>query len=346
MLTFYMKKLFVVMFLALSCYGYAIDIDLLKQSLVGTWHPVMHYDNDNPNDENKLEFYLDGNKLMVRYVADYSWVWGDNDNKSFNEYGTCPVKINYDGTLEFNITRKETGYDRKGNEERKGYGEYSYNLFFVDGRLVGTEKWGRRYLKMQPTNDRDLVRFRTIEQAERRGNVSAFPFGNSTYTSQVNFYNSNKSNIKKFYNNGVISELSNCNPDDYKYGFLLGKWDYYDNGRWIYGSQAFEMEIFVRDNGYYLKYYYDLSEWTYGVVQIYPDDSCGDLSLSFATKQRFWGKCEGYNSPWNYDMMFYVEKDNNERFSGSREWTNVNGPLNVCGIPEPEKCNIVYLKRK
>ena len=215
-----MKRLLTIVFLAITVSTYAFDIELLKQSLVGTWHPSRGYDNDNPYDEDQLNFYLDGNNLMVKYVSDYSWVWGEKDHKTFNKYGICNVKINYDGTIEFNLNRTETGYDKKGNEERKGYGEYSYKLFFVDGLLAGTETWGRRYLLTQPQNNRGLVRFKTIEQAQRRGNVSAFPFGNDPYTTPIDFYNNNETNIKKFYRNGIIDELSNCNPADYKYGFL------------------------------------------------------------------------------------------------------------------------------
>ena len=85
-----MKKFVTILLLSLSLSSYAVDIDLLKQSLVGTWHPSLE-DRDNPNDEKQLYFFLDGNKLMVRYVSDYSWVWGDNDDKTFNEFYNVPI---------------------------------------------------------------------------------------------------------------------------------------------------------------------------------------------------------------------------------------------------------------
>ena len=156
-----MRQLLTILLLAISASSYAVDIDLLKLSLVGTWHPSGK-DRDNPNDEEQLYFFLDGNRLMVRYVSDYSWTWGDKDNKTFNEYKTSSVKVNYDGTVKFNLDRAETGYDRNGREERKGWGEYTYNLFFVDGDLIGTETWGRRYILTQPQNDRGLVKYKTI----------------------------------------------------------------------------------------------------------------------------------------------------------------------------------------
>lgn len=340
-----MKKIFIILLLGFSTASYAVNIDLLKQSLVGTWHPCMEYDNDSPMDENQLVFYLDGDNLMLKYVADYSWSWDKKEDKTFNEYGTCTVKVNFDGTIEFYLQRTETGYDRKGNEERKGWGEYSYKLFFVDGQLVGSETWGRRYLYSQTMNDRGQVRFKTIEQAKRRGNAHAFPFGNDPYETQVSFYNSDKTNIKKFYNGGVVDENSNCNPGDYKYGFLLGNWDYSDDGLWGWGNSSYSIKVFVRDGNYYVKYWCK-SRSTAGVVQIFPNDYCGDFSFSFATKQEFSGRCEGYEWPWKYDFEFYVRRINDVRLSGTRNWTNVSGPIKACDVPEPQRCNINYIKVK
>lgn len=340
-----MKKIFIILLLGFSTASYAVNIDLLKQSLVGTWHPCMEYDNDSPMDENQLVFYLDGDNLMLKYVADYSWSWDRKEDKTFNEYGTCTVKVNFDGTIEFYLQRTETGYDRKGNEERKGWGEYSYKLFFVDGQLVGSETWGRRYLYSQTMNDRGQVRFKTIEQAKRRGNAHAFPFGNDPYETQVSFYNSDKTNIKKFYNGGVVDENSNCNPGDYKYGFLLGNWDYSDDGLWGWGNPSFSIKVFVRDGNYYVKYWHN-SRSTAGVVQIFPNEYCGGFSFSFATKQEFRGRCEGYEWPWKYDFEFYVRRINDVRLSGTRNWTNVSGPIKACDVPEPQRCNINYIKVK
>lgn len=337
------KKSLLLVLLVFPSWSYALDIDLLKQSIVGTWHPNLKYDNDTPNDEKQLEFYINGDRFMVKYVADYSWVWGNEDAKTINKHGTCAVQVNNDGTLEFNLSRYETGYDKKGNEERKGYGEYSYKLFFVDGLLVGKETWGTRYLKTQPQNNRGIVRFKTIAQAERRGNASSFPFGEDSYTTTVNYYNSDRSNIKKFYKNGNIDEFSNCNPDDYKYGYLIDDWWYFDDGNWSYGYQYFQIKIFARGDNYYVKYFADGKNWQYDVAPLYIDESCGKLTISFKTKQRFWDKCMGYDWNWNYNMEFFINDVGGNRIYGYRIWTDVFGPLDACGIPEPKRCNIMYM---
>lgn len=340
-----MRKLLTILLLAISMPSFAVDIDLLKQSLVGTWHPRMKYDNDNPNDENQLYFYLDGDNLMVKYVADYSWICDNADRKTFNKYGTCVVKVNYDGTIEFHVERSETAYDRKGNEERKGYREYTYYLFFVDGQLDGTETWGRQYLITQPRNNRGLVRFKTIEQAERRGYADSFPFGNDPFTTPRSFYNSDKTNIRLFYNNGVIDELSNCDFKDYKYSFLLGLWDYTDDVLRVSKRRAaFDIKIFGRDGNYYVRYRADDSG--YGVVRINPYGCNGEVSFSFATQQEFIDVCNGYDWPWKYDFSYVVNRVNDERLSGTRRWTNVSGPIKACDITEPENCNVIYYKRK
>lgn len=349
-----MKKYLTILFLAISISSYAVDIDLLKQSLVGVWHPSEE-DRDNPNDEKQLNFFLDGNKLMVRYVSDYSWVWGDKDNKTFNEYKTSSVMVNYDGTVEFSLDRAETGYDRNGREERKGWGEYSYNLFFVDGNLIGTETWGRRYLLTQPQNSRGLVRFKTIEQAQRRGNVSAFPFGDKPYTTHINYYAEDYTNVKKFYGNGWCDEISNCNPNDYEYGALIGRWQgsaNFPGAGWCgrSGISSMDIVIFVRDNQYYVVYW---DSWRNGnrvVERIYPEKKGGELSFSYAAKQTFWGECEGYDWPWEYDFVFNLKRifdeRNREWLFGTRERISVSGPLDACGIPEPEELQFRYFKPK
>ena len=347
-----MRQLLTILLLSISASSYAVDIDLLKQSLVGTWHPSGK-DRDNPNDEEQLYFFLDGNRLMVRYVSDYSWTWGDKDNKTFNEYKTSSVKVNYDGTVKFNLDRAETGYDRNGREERKGWGEYTYNLFFVDGDLIGTETWGRRYLLTQPQNSHGLVRFKTIEQAQRRGNVSAFPFGDEPYTTHVNYYADDYTNVKKFYGNGWCNEISLCNPDDYEYGALIGRWKgsaNLPNAGWCGYSPLMDIEVFIRDNQYYV-IYYDSKRNTKRVVErIYPEWNDGEISFSYHTKQRFWEECEGYDWPWEYEFVFNLKRvfddRNREWLFGTRERISVSGPLDACGIPEPEELQFRYFKPK
>lgn len=339
-----MKKLLLLGLLLMSMSSYAIDVDLLKQSLVGSWYPAIDLSyNNTPRAEYELNFYIDGDNLMVRYVADYSWVWGNENNKIVNKYGTCVVKINHDGTLGFELSRYETAYDRKGNEERIGYGEFSYKLYFVDGMLMGKETWGKQYLKMQTMNSRNLCRFKTIAQAERRGNVSSYPFEESSYTTQVNYCNADNSNIEKFYKDGVIDEFSNCNPDDYEYGFLIDDWYYFDDGNWNYGYQGFQIKIFARDGNYYVKYYSDLDKWEYDVAPIHICDKDGEISLSFSTTQKFHEKCMGYDWYWRYDMTFTIDDVGVNKMYGYREWTHVFGPLDACGIKEPERCNIMYI---
>ena len=61
-----MKKLIAILLFVISLSAYAVDVDLLKQSLVGTWHSSYSNDIDDPR---QLDFYLEGNNLMVRYVA-------------------------------------------------------------------------------------------------------------------------------------------------------------------------------------------------------------------------------------------------------------------------------------
>lgn len=349
-----MKKLFTILLLSLSIASYAVDIDLLKQSLVGTWHPRVE-DRGNPNDEKQLVFFLDGNQLMVKYVSDYSWVWGDKDKKTFNEFRTSNVKVNYDGTVEFKLDRAETGYDRKGHEERKGWGEYSYKLFFVDGNLIGTETWRQRYLLTQPQNSRGLVRFRTIEQAQRRGNVSAFPFGDESYTTYINYYANDYTNVVKFYGNGRCDEISICNPDDYEYGALIGRWQGSANylgvgwcGR--SGVNSMDIVIFVRDNQYYVVYWDSWSNGNRVVERIYPEWDSGELSFSYHAKQEFWEECEGYDWPWKYEFVFNLKRifddRNREWLFGTRERISVSGPLDACGIPEPEELQFRYFKLK
>lgn len=345
-----MKRIFTIFLLAISISSYAVDVDLLKQSLVGTWHPNGK-DGDDPNDEEQLYFFLNGNQLMVRYVSDYSWTWGDKDNKIFNEYKTSSVKVNYDGTVEFSLDRTETGYDKNGREERKGWGEYSYNFFLVDGRLIGTETWGCRYLLIQPQNSRGLVRFRTIEQAQRRGNVSAFPFGDKPFTTNINYHVSDYANIKKFYGNGRIDEISNCNPDDYEYGTLIGRWRGSANlpkAGWCGESPFMDIEIFIKDNQYYLVYCDSRRNTNRVVERIYPEQEGGVLSFSYNAKQEFWGECEGYDWPWEYVFVFNLERvfdDRNEEWLyGTRERISVSGPLDACGIPEPEYLQFRYFK--
>lgn len=341
-----MKKLFTILLLSLSLASYAVDIDLLKQSLVGTWHPERRWDNDNSNDENQLNFYLDGDRLMVKYVADYSAIYDKDRGKYynvFNEYGTCIVNVRYDGTIEFRVKRKMMRYDKTGREERVGGGDYSYKLFFVDGLLAGTETSRDRYEIMQSTNDRGICKYKTLAQAKRRGDTHAFPFGDEPYTTHIDFYNSDETNIKKFYRNGVVDEISNCNPDEYEFGFLLGIWGYKDDGLWDwYGNPAFNIKIFVRDGNYYVRY--SVEDYALGIVQIYPIERNGELSFSFATKQQFTGKCEGYEWPWDYNFRYDVKKYNDEYLIGTREWTSVSGPIKVCDIPEPENCNVLYFK--
>lgn len=341
-----MKKLLLFLLLSVSLSSYSVDIDLLKHSLVGTWHPSEKWSEDNPNDENQLNFYLDGEKLMVKYVADYSAIYDKDRGKYynvFNEYGTCLVDVNYDGTIDFHLYRKMMRYDKKGREERIGGGKYTYHLFFVDGLLAGTETWHDRYEIMQSTNDRGICKYKTIAQAERRGETHAFPFGNDPYTAYIDFHNNDKTNIEKFYKNGSIDELSNCNPDDYKYGFLLGIWGYKDDGLWDwYGNADFNIKIFVRDGNYYVRYRVD--DYALGIVQIYPNDTNGEVSFSFKTKQYFIGKCEGYEWSWKYDFNYDIKKYNDKYLIGTRKWTNVFGPIKACDIPEPENCNVLYYK--
>ena len=347
-----MKKLFTILLLSLSIASYAVDIDLLKQSLVGTRHPRVE-DRDNPNDEKQLVFFLDGNQLMVKYVSDYSWTWGIKDNKTFNEYKTSSVKVNYDGTVEFSLDRKETGYDKNGREERKGWGEFSYNLFFVDGNLIGTETWGRRYLLTQPQNSDGLVRFKTIEQAQRRGNVSAFPFGDEPYTTHINYYASDYDNVKKFYGYGYCDEISLCNPDDYEYGALIGRWQGYanlPNAGWCGEHPLMDIEIFIRDDQYYVVYYDSRKNTNRVVERIYPERNGGAFSFSYAAKQTYWDECEGYNWPWEYEFVFHLKRifdeRNEEWLFGTRERISVSGPLDACGIPEPEELQFRYFKPK
>ena len=345
-----MKKFVTILLLSLSLSSYAVDIDLLKQSLVGTWHPSLE-DRDNPNDEKQLYFFLDGNKLMVRYVSDYSWVWGDNDDKTFNEFRTSYVNVNYDGTVEFSLDRAETGYDKNGHEERKGWGEYSYKLFFVDGNLIGTETWGRRYLLTQPQNSRGLVRFKTMEQAQRRGNVSAFPFGDEPYRTHINYCPNDYTNVNKFYGNGEHYEISNCNPDDYEYGALIGRWKGSANlprAGWCGESPLMDIEIFIRDNQYYV-IYFDSRESSNRVIErIFPEWNDGEISFSYNAQQRYWGECEGYDWPWEYEFVFNLKRvfdeRNREWLFGTRERISVSGPLDACGIPEPEELQFRYFK--
>lgn len=343
-----MKRLLTILLVALSLSSYAVDIDLLKQSLVGMWHPSRRWDNDNPNDENQLNFYLDGDRLMVKYVADYSAVY-DKDRAEyyniFNEFGTCLVDVHYDGTIDFHVNRKMMRYDKKGREERIGGGKYTYHLFFVDGILAGTETWEDRYEIMQSTDDRGICKYKTLKQAEWRGETHAFPFGDEPYTTHIDFYNNDETNIKKFYKNGVIDELSNCNPENYEFGFLLGIWGYNDDGLWNrYSNQAFNIKIFVRDGKYYVKY--SVEDHALGIVQIYPIDRNGEVLFSFDTEQEFIGKCEGYEWPWKYEFEYNVKKVNETRLIGTRKWTSVSGPIKVCEIPEPETCNVLYFKWK
>lgn len=131
-----MKKLIAILLFVISLSAYAVDVDLLKQSLVGTWHSSYSNDIDDPR---QLDFYLEGNNLMVRYVADYS-ISSDN-NKVFHEFGVCSVKVNYDGTIKFGLKRTGSGFDRRDHEIWREYEEHSYKLFFVDGQLVGSETW-------------------------------------------------------------------------------------------------------------------------------------------------------------------------------------------------------------
>lgn len=343
-----MKKFFTIILLSVSMASYAVDIDLLKQSLVGMWHPSRQWDNDNPNDENQLNFYLDGDKLMVKYVADYSAVFDKDRAKYyniFNEFGTCLVDVHYDGTIDFHVNRKMIRYDKKGREERIGGGKYSYHLFFVDGLLAGTETSKDRYEIMQSTSDRGICKYKTLAQAEMRGETHAFPFGNDPYTTQIDFYNNDETNIKKFYKNGVVDELSDCNPEDYKFGFLLGIWGYKDDGLWNwYGNMDFNIKIFVRDGDYYIRY--RVEDYALGIVQIFPNESNGEISFSFATKQQFIGKCEEYEWPWEYNFKYDVRKYSDEYLVGTRKWMNVSGPIKVCDIPEPEDCNVLYYKWK
>lgn len=343
-----MKRLLTILLLATSLSSYAVDTDLLKQSLVGMWHPSRRWDNDNPNDENQLNFYLEGDRLMVKYVADYSAIY-DKDRAEyynvFNEFGTCLVDVHYDGTIDFHVNRKMLRYDKKGREERIGGGNYTYHLFFVDGLLAGTETWKDRYEIMQSTDDRGICKYKTLAQAERRGETHAFPFGNEPYTTHIDFYNNDETNIKKFYKNGVINELSNCNPENCEFGFLLGIWGYNDDGLWNrYSNQAFNIKIFVRDGNYYVLY--SVEDYALGIVQIYPIDRNGEVLFSFDTKQEFMGECEGYEWPWKYEFEYNVKKVNETRLVGTRKWTSVSGPIKVCDIPEPENCNVFYFKWK
>lgn len=341
-----MKRVLTILLLAVSLSSYAIDVDLLKQSLVGTWHPSRRWGNDNPNDENKLHFYLDDDRLMVRYVADYSSVYDKDRNEFvnvFNKFATCQVDVHYDGTIEFSVRRKMMGYDKRGREERVGGNEYFYNLSFVDGGLVGTETRGNCYLLMQSTDDRGICKYKTLEQAERRGELHEFPFGKAPFTSAIDYYNSDKTNIKKFYKNGDIDELSNCDPQDYKYGFLIGwyqgTWNCYGYG---YSKNDYNIRIFIRDGKYYLKYCTE-DIYSHGIVQIYPSESNGEVSFAFSTKQQFIEECDGNIWPWNYDFTFNVRWLNDEMLVGTREWTSVSGPIKLCD-PEPENCNVVYYK--
>lgn len=341
-----MKRPLTILLLAISLSSYAVDMDLLKQSLVGTWHPSRRWDNDNPNDENQLNFYLDGDRLMVRYVADYTSVY-DKDKGEFvnvfNEYGTCSVNVNYEGTIEFRVSRKMMKYDKKGREERIGGGDYSYYLFFVDGFLAGTETWINRYEIMQSTNDKGICKYRTLEQAERRGEAHAFPFGNEPFTTHINFYNSDETNLRKFYKNGDIDELSNCNPEEYNYGFLFGIWGYKDDGIWDwYGNPDYNIKIFARDGNYFVRY--RVEDYASCIVQIYPNENYGESSFSFDANYRFYGECEGYDWPWDYDFRFDVKKYNDKYLVGVRKRTGVSGPIKACEIPEPENCNIMYYK--
>lgn len=346
--TKYMKQLIAILLLAFSLSAYAVDVDLLKQSLVGTWHSSYSNDIDDPR---QLDFYLEGNNLMVRYVADYS-ISSDN-NKVFHEFGVCSVKVNYDGTIKFGLKRTGSGFDRRDHEIWREYEEHSYKLFFVDGQLVGSETWEQKSYLCQPVNERGCVRFKTIEQAKRRGKVSAFPFGDEPFSTQVNFCNSDKTNIERFYKNGEIDELSNCNPKDYKFGFLIGSWCYEDgyrrlNERMRYGNDDFRIKIFVRDGNYYIKYIsFDNArgDRESDVVQIFPNDYSGEVSFSFTTKQKFIGKCEEYEWPWTYVFKFDVKKYDNEYLVGTRETTETSGPIKACDIPEPEYCdNVIYHK--
>ena len=330
-----MKRLLLIFLMAISCSSYAIDIELLKQSLVGSW---------NHREEERLNFYFKGEQLIVRYVADYSWVWGYKDRGVIiNEYGTCPVKVNNDGTIEFEVKRMNTGHDKKGKEERKEYFEYSYKLSFVDGTLIGSETWNYCFLKTQPMNEWETCRFSTIERAEKWGHVSEFPFGNKPYTIPVMFSNPYKTNIQKFYKNGIIDELSNCNPEDYRFGFLFGEWFYTDNALWKRGNLDYSIKIFARDGDYYVKY---LVRSAYAIVKIYPTKENGKITFSFDTKQEFIGRCEEYDWPWIYIFNFDVTQVSNDRLEGYRERTSVSGPIKACDIPEPEKCRVVYEKRK
>lgn len=342
-----MKKLFTILLLCLSVSSYAVDIELLKQSLVGMWHPCIGRYDDSPEDKYQVSFYLDGDKLMAKYVADYSSIYDKTRNEFvnvFNEYGTSLVDVQYDGTIEFSVKRKMMGFDKQGREERIGGGEYDYRLFFVDGTLVGTETWRNRYEIMQSIDDRGICKYKTLAQAERRGETHAFPFGNEPYTTPRSFRNVYIENIEKFYKNGKIDELSNCNPKDYKYGFLLGTWGYNDDGLWngYTNTMDWVIKIFVRDGNYYI--IYRASKESSAIVQIYPNESNEEVSFSFSTKQEFIGKCEGYDWPWKYDFTFNVKKVNDERLIGTRKWTNVFGPIKACDIPEPENCNVLYYK--
>lgn len=342
-----MKRLFTILLLAFSLSSYAVDIELLKQSLVGMWHPCIgHYD-DSDEDKYQVSFYLDGDKLMAKYVSDYSSVYDMYRNvfvNVFNEYATCLVDVQYDGTIEFTVKRKMMGYDKKGREERVAGGEYDYRLFFVDGSLVGTETWRNRYEIMQPKDDRGICKYKTLEQAERRGEAHAFPFGDEPFTTPRSFRNIYVENIEKFYKNGRIDELSNCNPKDYKYGFLFGTWGYNDDGLWngYVNTMDWVIKMFGRDGNYYV--IYRASNNSRAIVQIYPNESCGEVSFTFSTKQEFIGECEGYEWPWKYDFTFNVKKENDERLVGTREWTNVFGPIKACDIPEPENCNVLFFK--
>lgn len=349
-----MKRLLTILLVALSLSSYAVDIDLLKQSLVGTWHPSRRWDNDNPNDENQLNFYLEGDRLMVKYVADYSAVY-DKDRAEyyniFNEFGTCLVDVHYDGTIDFHVNRKMMRYDKKGREERIGGGKYTYHLFFVDGLLAGTETWEDRYEIMQSTDDRGICKYKTLKQAEWRGETHAFPFGDEPYTTYINYYASDYDNVKKFYGNGRCNEISICNPDDYKYGALIGRWQGSANlprAGWCGESPFMDIEVFVRDNQYYVVYY-DSRENTNRIVErIYPECNGGELSFSYNAKQMYWGECEGYDWPWEYEFIFNLKRifdgRNREWLFGTRERISVSGPLDACGIPEPEELQFRYFK--
>ncbi len=86
------------------------------------------------------------------------------------------------------------------------------------------------------------------------------------------------------------------------------------------------------------------------VERIYPERNGGEISFSYNAKQKYWGKCEGYDWPWKYEFVFKLKRIFDERNSewlfGTRERISVSGPLDACGIPEPEELQFRYFKSK